>query len=349
MIALFLVCLAAFTIASVIQEPPPKFGPFCGTPSPVYNNGTKATNWGDYIAEIETLNEDGSTDTWGAYGGPIPWPRTSEHEVVIPYCFTQAWDRRHIRNVVATGMAKWVEYLGGPASQTSGHAISFRERADAQGNPMYCAPPDNRDGWTAGMPKDTVAFEYTEDQSWGGSVGLTRNGRFWQQLVHIADGYTLLGAMHELGHVLGMAHEHNRSDRDIYIQVNHKHLADWDKCWRRAHQHGGPYITPDNLCQSIHLAINYGCSCAAFVKNFVEPGWPIKADSRYDLDSIMHYPSQTGYSNQKCISTGQDCPLAVYRNWNDHSQGTRLLEQARRPSEMDLLWVKRTYPWKLES
>ena len=68
---------------------------------------------------------------------------------------------------------------------------------------MYCAPPDNRDGWTAGMPKDTVAFEYTEDQSWGGSVGLTRNGRFWQQLVHIADGYTLFGAMHELGHVLG--------------------------------------------------------------------------------------------------------------------------------------------------
>jgi hypothetical protein len=68
---------------------------------------------------------------------------------------------------------------------------------------MYCTPANDRDGWNVDMPKDTVAFEYIEGRSWGGSVGLTRNGKPWQQLVHIAYGYTLLGAMHELGHVLG--------------------------------------------------------------------------------------------------------------------------------------------------
>lgn len=94
-----------------------------------------------------------------------------------------------------------------------------------------------------------------------------------------------------------MAHEHNRIDRDPYIKVNYQHLADWDLCWNRAHQQEGPLLTPDHLCQSIHLAIKYRCSCSAFVKNFVEPGWPIKADgsSGYDLDSIIHYPSQAGY------------------------------------------------------
>ena len=87
-------------------------------------------------------------------------------------------------------------------SATSGYVISLRERKDVQGNPLYCTPPDDRNGWTTYMPKDTVAFEYTEGRSWGGSVGLTRNGKRWQQLVHIADGYTLSGDMHVLGHVL---------------------------------------------------------------------------------------------------------------------------------------------------
>jgi hypothetical protein len=145
-----------------------------------------------------------------------------------------------------------------------------------------------------------------------------------------------------------MAHKHNCADRDTYIQVNYKHLADWDDCWKRAQQLEGPLITPDNLCRSIHSVIKNGCTCSAFVKGFIEPGWPIKAGSGYDLASIMHYPSQTGHSNQMCIATGKNCPLMAYIDWNDHKKGTRLLEQVRRPSEMDLLWVKRTYPWKLE-
>lgn len=53
------------------------------------------------------------------------------------------------------------------------------------------------------MPHDTVAFEYSDDRAWGASVGLTRNGKPWQQIVNIADGYTLFGILHELGHVLG--------------------------------------------------------------------------------------------------------------------------------------------------
>jgi len=29
--------------------------------------------------------------------------------VVIPYCFTQEWDRHNIRHITESGMAKWVE------------------------------------------------------------------------------------------------------------------------------------------------------------------------------------------------------------------------------------------------
>ncbi|KAJ5056903.1 hypothetical protein J3E74DRAFT_467807 [Bipolaris maydis] len=314
MIALSLLPFLALLATALAQETVPKFGPFCGTPVPVYDNGTKATNWPGYIAELEkheALNGQGSTDAWGTEGGPIRWPRTGEHQVIIPYCFAQEHDRRNIRNVVENGMAKWIEHLGGPASRTSGHAISFQERKNAQGKPLYCASPTNRDAWNDKVPHDTLAMEYTENKGWGGS----------------------------------MAHEHNHPDRDTYLKITPKALADWDSCWQRVHAHEGPLITLENLCRSIRLTIKYGCTCAAFVKNYVEPGWPIKSNAGFDIASIMHYASVSGYSNQRCITKGEDCPVVAYVDPKDHGKGTRLVEQVRRPSEKDLMWVKRNYPW----
>lgn len=95
-------------------------------------------------------------------------------------------------------------YLGGAAGKDSDHAISFKERLTSDGKPMYCAPVKKyRDGWNAGIPHDTVAIEFTDGAGWGAAVGLTQNGKPWQNLVRLADGFTLGGVLHELGHVLG--------------------------------------------------------------------------------------------------------------------------------------------------
>jgi hypothetical protein len=72
------------------------------------------------------------------------------------------------------------------------------------------------------------------------------------------------------------------------------------QCWHRARQKEGDRITEDGLCHSMYRALKYQCTCVAFIKNFVEPGWPIKADAGYDLESIMHYPSRNGYAKQWC-------------------------------------------------
>ena len=59
---------------------------------------------------------------------------------------------------------------------------------------MYCAPVKKyRDGWNAGIPYDTVAIEFMDGGGWGGSVGLTQNGKPWQNLVRLSDGFTLGG------------------------------------------------------------------------------------------------------------------------------------------------------------
>ncbi|KAL1801677.1 hypothetical protein ACET3X_002019 [Alternaria dauci] len=353
MIIFFFLQLAALAVAVAINDPALNYGPFCGTPSPVYDNGTKATNWAEYFEELEKTsgqNGQGATDAWDAKPGPIPWPRNSENKVVIPYCFTQEWDRRNIRHITESGMDKWIEYLGGTAGADSGHAISFQERLDSQGNPMYCAPVKKyRDGWNAGIPYDTVAIEFMDGGGWGGSVGLTRNGKPWQNLVRLSDGFTLGGVLHELGHALGQAHEHNRVDRDTYVKIQYKQLVDWEDCWARARHKEGDRVTEDGLCSSMYRALKYQCTCASFIKNMVEPGWPIKADSGYDLESIMHYPSMSGYAKPDCNNDGEDCPVQQYMDWNDHEQGTTLLNRATKPSQMDIMWVKRNYPWHVES
>jgi hypothetical protein len=95
-------------------------------------------------------------------------------------------------------------YLGGTAGHGSGHAISFKERLDSAGKPMYCAPVKKyRDGWNSGIHHDIVAIEFTDGGGWGGAVGLTQNGKPWQNLVRLSDGFTISGVLHEFGHVLG--------------------------------------------------------------------------------------------------------------------------------------------------
>ncbi|CAI9637378.1 unnamed protein product [Alternaria burnsii] len=97
MIVFYFLRLAALAVAVAINDPSLNFSPFCGTPSPVYDNGTQATGWAEYFEELEKTsgqNGQGVTDAWDAKPGPIPWPRDSENKVVIPYCFTQEWDRK---------------------------------------------------------------------------------------------------------------------------------------------------------------------------------------------------------------------------------------------------------------
>jgi hypothetical protein len=54
--------------------------------------------------------------------------------------------------------------------------------------------------------------------------------------------------------------------------------------------------------------------------------------------------SNSGYLKQSCSDDGTGCPLYAYKDSNDHGEGMYMLEQSRKPSERDVLWVKRNYP-----
>jgi hypothetical protein len=73
------------------------------------------------------------------------------------------------------------------------------------------------------------------------------------------NGYNSVGNIaHEMGHVIGLNHEHNRADRDLFITVYHDNiLSDYERSYMKD-------------------------------ENYDYFGTP------YDLDSIMHYPPVSG-------------------------------------------------------
>lgn len=46
-----------------------------------------------------------------------------------------------------------------------------------------------------------------------------------EQSIMVSDGCTTGSIIHEIGHALGLFHEHTRSDRDSYVQINWNHIV----------------------------------------------------------------------------------------------------------------------------
>lgn len=111
------------------------------------------------------------------------------------------------------------------------------------------------------LPRST-AYEIKKDEiyyAWSSSIG--SNNVMNYMTFGIYDSYTFGHVLHELGHCLGLLHEHQRPDRDLYVEVV------WDNIW------------PE------------------FEFNFEIKNNPLIREEEfpYDYNSIMHYHSR-GYS-----------------------------------------------------
>jgi hypothetical protein len=122
---------------------------------------------------------------------------------------------------------------------------------------------------------DYVHFARTDDVSESEYVG--RNGGRQSIVVNVRRASLLespygggpLGVMvHEIGHAIGLLHEHQRSDRDQHISIQ------WDN------------IAPDRRCNFCVHVRESGCThCALKTGRLV---------GEYDYDSVMHYFKKQG-------------------------------------------------------
>ena len=131
------------------------------------------------------------------------------------------------------------------------------------------------------------------------------------QVVSMSDTCFSKGqAMHEIGHALGMWHEHSRPDRDEYIEVMFENIiqTEWD---------------------------NFGI--------LTNSKFQLVPDVGYDIESIMHFgpyafSEETNGPGKRTIMLREDAPIDY-----KHCKNLLVMGQRSHLSYLDKLRVNRLY------
>ncbi|KXT09867.1 hypothetical protein AC579_6745 [Pseudocercospora musae] len=166
--------------------------------------------------------------------------------------------------------------------------------------------------------------------------------------------------VHELGHVIGLEHEHQRPDRDHYIRVDFKNLEGWREAYeevKEATAKEEPTFAGKSPEQRMVLLTSDFGLAEEF--DFEEAGDFIRAprfgneemasyqaSRTYDYDSIMHYGS---YASAVAGDTGELKDAVMTRRDQTGAraeifQGGNEDARLAGPSPMDVARVKQLYP-----
>ncbi|KAF2009551.1 hypothetical protein BU24DRAFT_78049 [Aaosphaeria arxii CBS 175.79] len=326
----------------------------CGIPFPM-DNGT--------LSELEALANNSNMDP-GSLGSasmfghndqyaPKLWPRDpATGRVVINYCYYDHISRGMIApsQLIEAAIELWMRALGGPASQATRHGIVFKER-QYNGYPLYCYEHGSWENWNHLIPLDTLVIRHVTNAQLAAraTVGYYNMNppHAWKMQMQIGLRAEPTVVVHELGHVFGMVHEHQRVDRDTYVKYQCERVPQFANAWALASQAG---YTVRQLCEDPVIGLRYGFPVWDWTSGYATGAsdnqgqprvFPIFSDSaQYDLYSVMHYGTLVSCAND--LST---CPLVKYRDPNNHAAGVEVIAHNGYPSPLDAQWVKETYSY----
>ena len=137
--------------------------------------------------------------------------------------------------------------------------------------------------------------------------------------IRIGEACTYTGLLHEIGHALGLLHEHTHPARDRYVTVFDENIR-------------SSFL--DMIREQFKIAR------VSFVLPDDHPQF-------YDLRSVMHYRSMSGSGNGKptiCVNPSLDTPATLVDGACDDAERSELLGTTPQLSEGDVATINWIYP-----
>ncbi|GAB1739713.1 hypothetical protein NU219Hw_g4655t2 [Hortaea werneckii] len=245
-----------------------------------------------------------------------PWPKIepdkSSSERWVRYCFRHQSDSERLYPVLARAIGLWY-----PAYQYSSMRIRPDPRCDKKDKEgqssgggvrpdFTCICNDEMDGHALsifvgedGKSSCSLGWDYSKDERWRHQLSF---GHMPAETANddVAIAVAAMTMAHELGHAIGLEHEHQRPDARTYLDMNYRNFKQYGDCARDLQEYPEdpnfgigwgvnlPYLQKmDMITRNERLARRYFPEMRPFT--LLEDDLP--ATYKFDERSIMIYSS----------------------------------------------------------
>ncbi|KAF1951299.1 hypothetical protein CC80DRAFT_575439 [Byssothecium circinans] len=332
---------------------------------------TNRTALREHIEAVYEAEQKGSADLISLNSPLRPWPRGTDGVTRIRYCYRNVAQYFFLRPHVEAGWGLWFNALGEPGNSNH-HSLSFEEFKWQGTSLEWCRLDVDGVTWNPRVPADAVEVQASDELLEGGDIfaGATvgykpydwdsGNGRHSIFINHNKlekeqpEVQTVIMA-HEIGHVFGLQHEHQRSDRDHYVKFVCKNLPGYAETLDQVN-HDGRWNMSE-VCESPYLGSLFNFAATQYSTipywdrnhpNGHKYPWYTHSDRHYDVDSIMHYASYTMDWRKAALTAWIDGDITFEPPSEPWWGWSKIILQATKLTYWDVRGLRLLYPWSPE-